>query len=69
MEYKHIKFKSRYSGPKSKEFWEFINNLPDAQQDKFYSLGVVLQNLEASVLKELDDYISTVKQSINFKRK
>lgn len=41
----------RYSGIKSAKFWAKINALPKAQRDEAYSLGVVLQNVEADVLR------------------
>lgn len=45
--------KPRYSGPKSQKFWKRINALPTRKKDQAYSLGVVLQETEATVLRLL----------------
>lgn len=39
-----------YSGPRSTAFWARVNALPDAHRGELYSCGVLLQNLEESVL-------------------
>lgn len=43
--------KPHYSGPKSKAFWKAINRLPKHKREQAYSLGVVLQETEAAVLR------------------
>lgn len=43
--------KPHYSGPKSKAFWKRINALKGHKHDEAYSLGVVLQETEAAVLR------------------
>ena len=43
--------KPRYSGPKSRAFWKRINSLPKHKKDEAYSLGVVLQETESTVLR------------------
>lgn len=48
------KLKPRYSGPKSRKFWNRINALPSRQRDEAYSLGVVLQETESTVLRLLN---------------
>lgn len=40
----------RYSGPKSATFWARVNALPDDRRGELYSCGVLLQNMEESVL-------------------
>jgi hypothetical protein len=45
--------KPRYSGRKSTKFWKRINALPKSKRDEAYSLGVVLQELESTVLRLL----------------
>jgi hypothetical protein len=42
----------KYSGRESKLFWEMVNAMGD-RRDEFYSLGVVLQNLEDWVLAQM----------------
>jgi hypothetical protein len=43
---------SKYSGRNSVKFWDRINKL-DKRHDEMFSLGVVLQNLEDFILKQL----------------
>jgi hypothetical protein len=45
--------KPRYSGPKSRKFWKRINQLRGRKNDEAYSLGVVLQGTEKTVLRLL----------------
>ena len=45
--------KPKYSGPKSRKFWKRINELPTRKRDEAYSLGVVLQETEGTVLRLL----------------
>ena len=50
------KLSHRYSGNKSKKFWRIVDKLPnEVDRNEIYSLGVALQNLEAFVLKRLND--------------
>lgn len=42
----------KYSGEESKLFWGMVNAMGD-RRDEFYSLGVVLQNLEDWVLAQM----------------
>lgn len=39
-----------YSGPKSKEFWARVAALSEKERHTMYSCGVLLQNMEESVL-------------------
>jgi hypothetical protein len=45
--------KPKYSGKKSRKFWARINALPKRKKAEAYSLGVVLQETEATVLRLL----------------
>lgn len=45
--------KAKYSGKKSRKFWERIHALPKRKRDEAYSLGVVLQETESTVLRLL----------------
>lgn len=48
------KLKHRYSGDKSTKFWDVVNSIEnEADKQELYSLGVVLQNLESYVLRQL----------------
>jgi hypothetical protein len=40
----------RYSGRGSRSFWRRVGSLPDEERFKLYACGVLLQNLERSVL-------------------
>lgn len=42
-----------YSGDKSCKFWDLINSLPEEQQEKAYTLGVILQNSESDILHKI----------------
>ena len=45
----------RYSGEASKEFWDIVNSIESQyKHNEIYSLGVVLQNLEETVLRRLE---------------
>jgi len=66
-ELKRIKIKHRYSGEKSKDFWNVVNAINSKEHGELYSLGVVLQNLEEFVLKRLKDCMPThVKNKTNY---
>lgn len=45
----------KYSGEKSREFWDIVNALAGVEQSELYRLGVDLQNLEEHVLKRLNE--------------
>lgn len=42
-----------YSGPRSVKFWDRVNALPAPRRWELYSCGVLLQELEARVLRWL----------------
>lgn len=39
-----------YSGPTSREFWKYINNLPEPDRGEAYAIGCLLQNIEHDAL-------------------
>ena len=43
----------RYSGKLSKEFWKRVNALPPGEQERLYTAGCILQNVEGDVLRWL----------------
>lgn len=47
-----LRLRHKYSGEDSKLFWELVNAMGERQQE-FYSLGVVLQNLEGWILTQM----------------
>lgn len=47
--------KPQYSGERSKILWKYINNLPEVEQQEMYSCFVLLQNMESSCLKWLNN--------------
>jgi hypothetical protein len=47
--------KARYSGNKSVAFWDRVNRLPWEDHRVVYSLGCVLQDLEARTLVALEN--------------
>lgn len=47
-----LRLRHKYSGEDSKLFWKLINAMGERQQE-FYSLGVVLQNLEGWILTQM----------------
>ena len=47
-------FKPHYSGDKSRKFWKRVNSLRGKDWDAAYAMGVMLQNLEGSVLREIN---------------
>lgn len=50
-----VKMTPRYSGEESKEFWDLVKSIKnDRDHGAAYMLGVILQNLEGDVLRELD---------------
>lgn len=44
-----------YSGRRSTAFWDAVNSLPKKRRGELYSLGVLLQNTEEFVLKQLKE--------------
>ena len=49
------KFKRKYSGKKSRKFWDKINEeVNESRHDRNYSLGVALQNIEDAILKQIE---------------
>lgn len=47
--------KLKYSGESSRKFWRIINNIKDpVEKERLTKLGLELQKLEFSILKELD---------------
>jgi hypothetical protein len=48
---KEVVFKPRYSGDKSRKFWDKIDKL---NHESAYSLGVALQDIESSILRQLN---------------
>ena len=51
------KFKGQYAGKRSERFWRVINELPGVKHNELYFAGVLLQNMEDSVLYMLNLYI------------
>lgn len=47
-----LRLRHKYSGDDSKLFWKLVNAMGERQQE-FYSLGVVLQNLESWILTQM----------------
>ena len=45
----------RYSGKASRAFWDRIRRLPEGEELRMYACGVLLQNLEGTVLQWLDN--------------
>ena len=58
----------RYSGPKSVQFWDRVNALPEREKDVIYFAGVLLQELEARVLRELGQYEEEAQRKKESKR-
>jgi hypothetical protein len=47
--------KRKYSGPLSRAFWREVDRVKShVQRDAIYAMAVALQNLEGSVLRELE---------------
>lgn len=42
-----------YSGPKSQRFWHIVAKLPKSRRGELYFAGVLLQNMEETVLRVL----------------
>jgi len=53
----HDAFIKSYSGSseKSEDFWRRVNALPEPHKTELYACGVLLQNIEQSVIKWLND--------------
>ena len=39
-----------YSGRRSRAFWDVVDALPEREHGKLYTAGVLLQNMEATIL-------------------
>ena len=48
-----------YSGELSREFWDRINSLPRKRHDALYAAGVRLQEMESTVLEEINNEART----------
>lgn len=49
----------RYSGERSRDFWQMVNHdVSEGDEDRLYALGVALQNLEHQVLKDLNESLA-----------
>lgn len=46
--------RKHYSGNLSREFWERVNRLDQPHRAEMYSCGVLLQNMEETVLRWLE---------------
>jgi len=44
-----------YSGPASKTFWRRVNALPATSYDELYHCCILLQNMEETVLRWLNE--------------
>ena len=49
------RFEGHYYGDNSTDFWKFINSKPATS--RLYLLGVLLQDLEYKVLREINLYV------------
>lgn len=50
-----VRMTQKYSGDESKGFWGLVESIKnDRDHRAAYMLGVILQNLEGDVLRELD---------------
>jgi len=50
--------KPHYSGKKSKAFWKKIDNIKDqTDYHEAYLIGVILQDIERSMLMRLNQYL------------
>ena len=52
MKKRKVKWIPNYSGHRSVPFWDFINK--HKKHSEYYLLGVLLQNLEGSILREFN---------------
>lgn len=51
-------FVKAYSGARSADFWSRVNALKGPRQSAAYALGVALQDLEDSVLRQIEVFES-----------
>lgn len=56
-----------YSGDLSKNFWKVINKLPEPERSEMYFAGVLLQNMESTIIQVLNNTVLRVK--LNKKRR
>ena len=52
----------RYSGKKSRKFWDIINGLPEREKGTAYSLGCALQNVECDLRRLIGLEIDTAER-------
>jgi hypothetical protein len=50
-----MKLKPHYSGKLSDEFWKKVNSLKEPVRSELYAAGVLLQNMEHTVLSWLGE--------------
>ena len=55
------RFRPQYSGPCSKPFWRAVHSLNELERDAAYFAGVLLQNMENQVLRNLENALRTAK--------
>jgi hypothetical protein len=47
-------FQQYYSGDNSQDFWKRVNALPDDERWQLYTAGVLLQNMEGTIVRWLN---------------
>lgn len=52
---KKVRLVRWYSGDNSQPFWKRINNVKGNRHDLLYTLGVILQDIEEKVLREIEE--------------
>jgi len=58
-----MKLKPKYSGKLSHKFWDLVNSLPEGgPQESVYFAGVLLQDIEAQVLKALHEELNEIEK-------
>ena len=56
-----MNFEEQYSGDNSRKFWDAINKLDEPEKSELYFAGVLLQNMEDSILRVLNNAIEEQK--------
>lgn len=56
-----IKLEPHYSEDLSEKFWDLINNLPEPAHSKMYFAGILLQDIEDTVLMQLEMHLNEEK--------
>jgi len=51
---KKIKLRPHYSEKLSEKFWERVNSLKEPERTELYACGVLLQNMEGTILSWLE---------------